>query len=284
MREKRVFSNQIVGSDVFMGLPAAAQALYFQLSMNADDDGFIGAASKIINSMGLSRKDLKPLSDKGFVILFDSGVCAIRHWRLNNAIRKDRYKPTIFDEEFSMLEIRKNGAYSLTVDQIATKLQPNCNRIATDNKKAPIKRESLESFFDSIWKLYPIKKGKGKVSKAQKQKLQKLGYDQLKRCVDRFIEDMEKEHRDKQYWPYGSTFFNSGYVDYLDENCNQKESPHPEVPEDESVESIDRFGNLPEDIREEFERKNIIESGSDSINFGFADDEDIRLMKEYGLL
>lgn len=270
MREKRVFSNQIVGSDVFMGLPAAAQALYFQLSMNADDDGFIGAASKIINSMGLSRKDLKPLSDKGFVILFDSGVCAIRHWRLNNAIRKDRYKPTIFDEEFSMLEIRKNGAYSLLV--------------ATNNKKAPIRRESLDSFFDSVWKLYPIKKGKGKVSKAQKQKLQKLGYDQLKRCVDRFVEDMEKEHRDKQYWPYGSTFFNSGYVDYLDENCEQKENPQPEAPEDESVESIDRFGNLPEDIREEFERKNIIESGSDSINFGFADEEDMRLMKEYGLL
>lgn len=284
MREKRVFSNQIVGSDAFMGLPAAAQALYFQLCMNADDDGFIGAASKIISSVGLSRKELNLLSDKGFVILFDSGVCVIRHWRLNNAIRKDRYKPTIFDEEFSMLEIRKNGAYSLLVDQIATELQPDCNQVATNNKKAPIRRESLDSFFDSVWKLYPIKKGKGKVSKAQKQKLQKLGYDQLKRCVDRFIEDMEKEHRDKQYWPYGSTFFNSGYVDYLDENCDKKENPQPEVPEDESVENIDRFGNLPENIREEFERKNIIESGSDSINFGFADEEDMRLMKEYGLL
>lgn len=284
MREKRVFSNKIVGSDVFMGLPAAVQALYFQLSMNADDDGFIGASSKVINSMGLSRKDLKLLSDKGFVILFDSGVCAIRHWRLNNAIRKDRYKPTIFDEEFSMLEIRKNGAYSLAVSQIATELQPNCNQVATNNIKAPIRRESLESFFDSVWKLYPIKKGKGKVSKAQKQKLQKLGYDQLKRCVYRFVEDMEKEHRDKQYWPYGSTFFNSGYVDYLDENCEQKENPQPKALEDEIVENVDRFESLPEDIREEFERKNIIESGSDSINFGFADEEDMRLMKEYGLL
>ena len=107
MREKRVFSNQIVGSDAFMGLPAAAQALYFQLCMSADDDGFIGASSKVISSMGLSRKELNLLSDKGFVILFDSGVCAIRHWRLNNTIRKDRYRPTIFDEEFSMLEIRK---------------------------------------------------------------------------------------------------------------------------------------------------------------------------------
>ena len=187
-------------------------------------------------------------------------------------------------KSFLCWKSEKNGAYSLLVDQIATELQPDCNQVATNNKKAPIRRESLDSFFDSVWKLYPIKKGKGKVSKAQKQKLQKLGYDQLKRCVDRFVEDMEKEHRDKQYWPYGSTFFNSGYVDYLDENCEQKENPQLEALEDEIVENIDRFGNLPENIREEFERKNIIESGSDSINFGFADEEDMRLMKEYGLL
>ena len=284
MREKRIFSNQIVGSDVFIGLPVAAQALYFQLSMNADDDGFVGAASKIISSIGLSRKDLNLLSDKGFVILFDSGVCVIRHWRLNNSIRRDRYNPTIFDEEFSMLEIKKNGVYSLLADKIATELQSDCNQIATNEKKSSAKSESLESFFDSIWKLYPVKKGKGKVSKSQKQKLQKLGYEQLKRCIDRFIEDMEKEHRDKLYWPYGSTFFNSGYVDYLDENCNQKENSQPEFLKEEIIEKADRFSGLPEDVREKFERKNIIESGSDSINFGFADDEDMRLMKEYGLL
>lgn len=282
MREKRVFSNQIVGSDAFMGLPAAAQALYFQICMNADDDGFIGAASKIISSMGLSRKDLNLLSDKGFVILFDSGLCVIRHWRLNNTIRKDRYRPTIFDEEFSMLEIRKNGAYSLLVDQIATEMQPESN--LNVEKKPTVRRENLEDFFESAWKLYPIKKGKGKVSKTQKQKLQKLGYDQIKRCVDRFLEDMEREHRDKQYWPHGSTFFTSGYVDYLDENYEQKGIPQPDVQKEEKNERTDRFAVLPKNIREKFENKKIIENGSDSINFGFADEEDMRLMKEYGLL
>lgn len=78
--------------------------------------------------------------------------------------------------------------------------------------------DDLEEFFNAIWKLYPIKKGKGQVSKSKKKVLQRKGYDQMKRCVDRFIIDMEEECRDKKYWMHGSTFFNSGYVDYLDEN------------------------------------------------------------------
>lgn len=78
--------------------------------------------------------------------------------------------------------------------------------------------ELLDDFYESIWSLYPVKKGKGKVSKAKKQTLQRIGYDQIKRCVERFVADMEKEHRDRKYWMHGSTFFNSGYVDYLDSN------------------------------------------------------------------
>ena len=78
--------------------------------------------------------------------------------------------------------------------------------------------EPLDDFFESIWKLYPIKKGKGSVSKTKKKVLQRIGYDEIKRCVERFVKDMKSEERDKKYWMHGSTFFNSGYVDYLDEN------------------------------------------------------------------
>ena len=94
--------------------------------------------------------------------------------------------------------------------------------------------DSLEEFFESIWKLYPIKKGKGQVSKTKKQKLQRIGYDQIKRCVERFVKDMESEHRDKKYWMHGSTFFNSGYVDYLDKNYDSEiPEKEPEIPEEE---------------------------------------------------
>lgn len=83
--------------------------------------------------------------------------------------------------------------------------------------------QKLDEFFESIWKLYPIKKGKGQVSKTKKQVLYRIGFDQIKRCVERFIADMESEHRDKKYWMHGSTFFNSGYVDYLDKNFSSSE-------------------------------------------------------------
>lgn len=79
-------------------------------------------------------------------------------------------------------------------------------------------------FYESVWKLYPIKKGKGQVSKTRKKVLQRIGYEHLKRCVERFTADMESSGRERQYWMHGSTFFNSGYVDYLDENYESGET------------------------------------------------------------
>ncbi len=79
-------------------------------------------------------------------------------------------------------------------------------------------KENINSVFDDIWKLYPNKKGKGKITDATKRKLHKLGYDTLKTCIERYKSDKE----DWQKWQHGSTFFNSGYIDYLDENYQER--------------------------------------------------------------
>ena len=92
-----------------------------------------------------------------------------------------------------------------------------------NNIYCAIPEESHDSFFERIWKLYPVKKGKGQVSKTKKQVLQRIGYEEMERCVKRFVQTMEKEKREKQYWMHGSTFFNSGYVDYLDKNWSDTE-------------------------------------------------------------
>lgn len=113
------------------------------------------------------------------------------------------------------------------------------NNIAHSDKLSGI--EPLDDFFESIWRLYPVKKGKGGVSKTKKQVLQRIGYDQIKRCVERFVADMEEQHRDKKYWMYGSTFFNSGYVDYLDENYESREKQNTPVqsePEESNEELV----------------------------------------------
>lgn len=82
--------------------------------------------------------------------------------------------------------------------------------------------QSVEELFASLWKLYPEKKGKAHVSKKSKLALMDYGYDQIARCIERYRESK----LDWQQWQYGSTFFNSGYVDYLDENFDSETQRH----------------------------------------------------------
>ena len=113
MAEKRMFSKTIVDSDAFLDMPLSAQALYFHLSMRADDDGFLNNAKKIMRTINANQNDYDLLIAKAFIIQFDDGICVIKHWRINNYLRSDRYKPTIYQEQKNMLEIKDNGRYSL---------------------------------------------------------------------------------------------------------------------------------------------------------------------------
>ena len=106
MAERRMFAKTIVDSDAFLDMPLSSQALYFHLSMRADDDGFVNNPKKIQRMIGCSDDDLKLLIAKRFVLIFDSGVIVIKHWRLHNTLRKDRYKPTIYQEEFKKLILK----------------------------------------------------------------------------------------------------------------------------------------------------------------------------------
>ena len=73
-------------------------------------------------------------------------------------------------------------------------------------------------FFENIWNSYPVKKGKGSISDSQKKKLYKIGYQEIRRAVDRYVSEQKENGTDIKFYKNGSTFFNSGYVDYLDEN------------------------------------------------------------------
>lgn len=113
MAERRMFSKTIIDSDAFLDMPASTQALYFHLSMRADDDGFINAPRKIQRMVGASEDDLKLLIAKRFIIPFDSGIVVIKHWKIHNYIQKDRYHPTVYQDEMALLELKENNAYSL---------------------------------------------------------------------------------------------------------------------------------------------------------------------------
>jgi hypothetical protein len=115
MSEKRMFAKQIVESDSFLDMPLSTQALYFHLSMYADDDGFLNAPKRIQRTIGATDDDLKLLIAKNFVIPFETGVMVIKHWKINNYIRSDRYKGTAYTDEKSMLMTKENGVYSLGI-------------------------------------------------------------------------------------------------------------------------------------------------------------------------
>ena len=113
MAQKRMFDKSITNSDNFLELPDSSQILYFHLSMNADDDGFIDNWKSIMRMTGTKEDDLKILITKSYVIPFDSGVIVIRHWRMNNYLRSDRYKETTHKEEKKLLSLGENEEYLL---------------------------------------------------------------------------------------------------------------------------------------------------------------------------
>ena len=104
MAERRMFSKVVIDSDTFLDMPLSAQALYFHLSMRADDDGFVNNPKRIQAYIGASTDDLKILLAKHFLIPFESGVVVIKHWKVHNYIQKDRYKETYYQAEKALLE------------------------------------------------------------------------------------------------------------------------------------------------------------------------------------
>ncbi len=116
LAERRMFTKKITDSDAFIELSSAAQALYFHLNQGADDDGFANQVQNAMFKAHASIDDLKILMAKNFVIRFESGVIVIKHWRMHNTLRKDRYTPTNYQDELSQLGIKDNGSYTWLTD------------------------------------------------------------------------------------------------------------------------------------------------------------------------
>jgi hypothetical protein len=124
-----MFSKDITDSDQFIDMSSAAQALYFHLNQGADDDGFNNQVSMAMWKAHASVDDLKVLMAKNYVIRFEGGLIVIKHWRLHNTLRKDRYTPTNYQEELKMLGIKDNGAYTLGCQVVANGLPDGCPSI-----------------------------------------------------------------------------------------------------------------------------------------------------------
>lgn len=211
MAEKRMFTQKIIDSDAFLDMPLSTQALYFHLNMRADDDGFVNNPKRIQRTIGASEDDLKLLIVKRFVICFENGVIVIKHWRMHNTLRKDRYAPTQYQEELSRLKIKENKSYTEKLED--DELSEFIESTVIDEKD---RKETIEKFFEKLWTIYPLKKGKGQISHKQKVRLYEIGEAEMLRAISRYKDELDEDTWRKPQ--NGNTFFNNGYIDYLDNN------------------------------------------------------------------
>ena len=156
-----MFTKKITDDDNFITLPSSAQALYFHLNQCADDDGFNNQVQMAMFKAHASVDDLKVLMAKRYIIQFESGVIVIKHWRMHNTLRKDRYTPTNFQEELNMLGIKSNGAYTFDESQMIEKC--GCQEVADglpDGCHSIDKNRLVESSIDKGSKGYASRKPK----------------------------------------------------------------------------------------------------------------------------
>lgn len=210
MAERRMFVKTIIDSDAFLDMPQSAQNLYFHLSMRADDDGFINNPKKIARMLGCSEDDMKILLMKGFIYVFDSGVIVIKHWRMHNLIRNDRYKGTAYKEELSKLKIKENGSYTLLKgddndlllsndNQMTTKRQPNGNQMETQVRlgKDSIGKVNKDDVVDNDTKPQKSVYGKFKSVRLTDEEYKEIKAAKLEHYIDRL--DLYKASKGKRY-------------------------------------------------------------------------------------
>lgn len=133
-----------------------------------------------------------------------------------------------------------------TTSQAEPKQTPSYSQTIPNNRRKERKEEEKNNIntmckadacalFEKLWKLYPCKKGKDQVSDAAKMRLLKIGYEEMVRAIDRYKTELEKDS-DWRKPQNGSTFFNSGYVDYL--NANYVPDKRPKAPAKNSFNSF----------------------------------------------
>jgi len=157
------------------------------------------------------------LKQKGYIDFKSNGTLATSYHLMDLAASASTQDG---EEGFPITQgSTQNSTQSSTQNSTQSSTQSSATLIDIDNTKT--KTKDICAFFDELWKLYPKKEGKGKVSAATKQKLYAIGIEEMSRCIERY--KAAKSETDRKFWVNGGTFFNSGYVDYLDENWE----PHP---------------------------------------------------------
>ena len=146
MADKRMFSKKLISSDAFLDMPLTTQGLFFHLAMRADDEGIVDCPNRIVREVKATQADLDLLIEKRYVLTFPSGVILIKHWKIHNYIAKDRFTPSTYTEELSMVCLKDNKSYTERIQGVDTLLHQN--REDKSSKEKGRKDEVVAPLFD----------------------------------------------------------------------------------------------------------------------------------------
>ena len=199
-------------------------AIIYGFSQNEQGE-FTGSAQYLADWVGCTRRTVMTILNK----LVEAKLISKTELILNNNEKRVSYQAERGCEKISQGGVKNFHRGCEKISHNNTNNNTNNNHRDTNNvhscSESPeeIPEETPEEFFERAWQYYPIKRGKGQVSKKSKERLMSHGWDNVKRAIDRYLEDLKKdEWRQAQN---GGTFFNSGYIDYLDENYTPPMNP-----------------------------------------------------------
>ncbi len=212
MAQKRMLSLKIVDTDEFLDMPPTTQNLYFHLCIRADDDGFVSNPKKIMKIANSASDDMKVLISKSFVIPFNSGVCVIKHWKIHNFIRSDRYTETEYKEEKELL-IEKDKKYELSGRQnvipTGNPVKIRLDEISKDmsaSADSPSLKKEIHEDITNLFDYYKQEFQKfvsdrppifswGACERLVKPYLRQFGKDRLMRFIDYYLRPRDAEDK-----------------------------------------------------------------------------------------
>ena len=209
-------------------------AIIYGFSQNKQGE-FTGSAQYLADWVGCTRRTVMTILNK----LVEAKLISKTELILNNNEKRVSYQAERGCEKTSQWGVKnfhrgcektsqggvknfhrgcEKFSHNITIDNKYTDRDTNNVHSCSESLE-----ETPEEFFERAWQYYPNKRGKGQVSKKSKERLMSHGWDNVKRAIDRYLEDLKKD--EWRHAQNGSTFFNSGYIDYLDENYTPPMNP-----------------------------------------------------------
>lgn len=236
MAERRMFAKTIIDSDAFLDMPLSTQSLYFHLSMRADDDGFINNPKKIQRMIGCSDDDLKLLIAKRFLIVFESGVVVIKHWRIHNYIQPDRYHETMYKAEKQQLSLKENKSYTIVDTEcihdgynLDTQVRLELGKVNNTISKDIVSSSKLQPIIEKwnslgIQKLVSINSGTKRYAML-KARINEYGVDSIIEAIEKIKQSSFLKGQNNKNWIVTFDWFvkPNNFIKVLEGNYTDKE-------------------------------------------------------------